>query len=185
MIIIYTPGDGAREEHDARSLRISEASIAQRTAGMKWADIEEGLGTDDPEAMRVVVWVLKKRAAPSLRYGDFDPLLGELTTRMDRGEVADYIRNAFAVADADPGVDRDQVAVLLRQIIPVALDPEHAERLIAETQAGPKDPAPAAPQPEAEPMPGSSPTPTSTSAGESGSPSSPTSSTSPRPESTT
>lgn len=181
MIILYTPEGGEPEQYDARSLRTSEASIVQRTTGMKWGEIEEALGVDDPEAMRAVVWALKKRAEPSLRFGDFDPMVSEMTTRMDRREVAEYVENAFRVAETDPDVDRDQVAGVLQRIVKVAADPEHAEQLIAEMQQGPKEEAeeepPAEDQPS--PSPSSNTTRTSTSSEGSGSGSSLTSSTSP------
>lgn len=186
LIVQYTPDGGEPEQYDARSLRTSEASIVQRTAGLKWGDIEEGLKTDDPESMRVIVWVLKKRAEPTLRYGDFDPMVSEMTTRMDRREVADYVENAFSVAETDSEVTRDQVAALLQRIVSVAADPEHAEQLIAEMKKDPKEQEDDQPQPEGQESPSPSPTstPTSTSSEESGSPSSPTSSTSPQMAST-
>ncbi|MEU1275339.1 hypothetical protein [Streptomyces sp. NPDC005799] len=186
MIIQYAPKEGEPEQFDARSLRTSEASIAQRTTGMKWGEIEGGLDTDDPEAMRVIVWVIKKRSQPSLRYGDFDPLIGELTTRMDQREVTEYVENAFAMAETDPEVSREDVAKVLQRVVTVAADPEHAERLIAEMARGPKEPASddAPEQPPQESSPSST-TPTSTSSEESGSDSSPTSSTSlPEPSTT-
>lgn len=180
MIIVYTPEGGEPEQYDARSLRTSEASIVQRTAGMKWGEIEQGLESDDPEAMRAVVWVLKKRAEPSLRYGDFDPLVGEMTSRMDRREVTEYVENAFRMAETDPDVDREQVAGVLQRIVKVAADPEHAEQLIAEMRQVPKEQP--SEEPPAEDQPSSSPPsitmPTSTSSEASGSASSLTSSTS-------
>ncbi|MET7475060.1 hypothetical protein ABZT17_11965 [Streptomyces sp. NPDC005648] len=181
MIIVYTPTGGEPQEYDARSLRVSEVSIAQRTAGMKWGEIEQGLDSDDPEAMRVIVWVIKKRAEPTLRYGDFDPLITEMTTRMSRQEVTDYVDNAFALAETDPDVTTDHVVGVLQRIIAVAVDPEHAEQLIAEKAAGPKE-STAEDAPEQQPPPEesspSSTTPTSTSSEATGSGSSPTSSTS-------
>lgn len=182
MIIVYTPADGEPQQYDARSLRISEVSIAQRTAGMKWGEIEDGLETDDPEAMRVIVWVIKKRSEPSLRYGDFDPLIGELTTRMSRQEVTDYVENAFAVTETDSEVTTDEVVAVLQRIVAVAADPEHAERIIAEKAQGPKEPASEDAPPPPQQLPESSPsssTPTSTLSDATGLPSSPTSSTSP------
>jgi hypothetical protein len=66
LIIVYTPAGGEPEQYDARSLRTSEASIVQRTIDMKWqAILESGLETDDLDAMRGIVWVLKKRSEPS------------------------------------------------------------------------------------------------------------------------
>ncbi|NUT11018.1 MAG: hypothetical protein HOQ38_11120 [Nonomuraea sp.] len=184
MIIVYTPEGGEPQQYDARSLRTSEASIVQRTAGMKWGEVEQGLDSDDPEAMRAIVWVLKKRDQPSLRYGDFDPLIGEMTSRMDRREVTEYVENAFRVVDTDPDVTRDQVAAIVQRIVKVAADPEHAEQLIAEMQQGPKEAEAEEPPPEDQPSPPSNSTPTSTLSEESGSPSSATSSTTPLTSST-
>lgn len=188
MIVQYTPAGGEPENYDARSLRASEASIAQRTIGMKWGEIEGGLDSDDPEAMRVIIWVIKKRSNPALRFSEFDPLIGEMTTRMDRREVTEYIENAFAMGEADPDVSRDDVVQVLQRIVKVAADPEHAERLIAEMAAGPKEPASEdAPQqpPQPEDFSPSNSTPTSTSSEGTGSHSSPTSSTShPEPSTT-
>lgn len=185
MIIVYTPEGGEPQHYDARSLRTSEASIVQRTTGMKWGEVEQGLDSDDPEAMRAIVWVLRKREEPSLRYGDFDPMIGEMTTRMDRREVTEYVENAFRVVDTDPDVTRDQVAAIVQRIIKVAADPEHAEQLIAEMQQGPKEAEAEEDPAEDQPRLAPTSTPTSTSSEESGSDSSPTSSTSPQPESTT
>ncbi|MFI8294434.1 hypothetical protein ACIGCZ_00655 [Streptomyces nigra] len=185
VIIVYTPEGGEPEHYDARALRTSEASIVQRTASMKWAEVLEGLEIDDPESMRVIVWVIKKRSDPSLRYGDFDPMIGEMTTRMDRREVSDYLENAFRAVEADPDVTREQVAAIAQRIVKVAADPGHAEQLIEELRQAPKDPEPDEPSTQDQPSPSSSTTPTSTSSEESGSASSPTSSTSPLLESTT
>jgi hypothetical protein len=138
LIIQYTPANGEPEQYDARSLRTSEASIAQRTAGMKWGEIESGLETDDPEAMRVIAWVLKKRVNPALRYSEFDPLIGEMTTRMDQREVTDYVENTYAMAETNPDVSRDDVAQVLQRIVRVAADPEHAERAHRRAGARPK-----------------------------------------------
>ncbi|MFF1297920.1 MULTISPECIES: hypothetical protein [unclassified Streptomyces] len=182
MIIVYTPAGAEPEHYDARSLRVSEVSIAQRTTDVKWGAIEEGLKVDDPEAMRVIVWVLKKRTDPSLRYGDFDPLLDELTTRMDKREVAEYVESAFEVVNGDPDVTREQVAAIVRRIVSIAADPEHAEQLIAEMAQDPKEqaaeePAAGEQDPQSLPQPSDT-TPTSTSSEPTGSASSPTSSTS-------
>lgn len=180
MIIVYTPADGAEERYDAHTLRVSEVSIVQRTVDMKWSDIEAGLEKDDPEAMRGIAWVIKKRANPSLRYGDFDPMIGELTTRMDKREVTEYLENAFALAERDEDVTREDVARVCQRIVAVAADPEHAEQLLAEMTKDPKEETAAEePAPAQEPEESASTsTPTSTASEATGSPSSPISSTS-------
>lgn len=181
MIVVFTPAGGEPEHYDASTLRVSEAGIVQRTVDMKWQEIREGLERDDLDAMRGIVWVLKRRSNPSLRFGDFDPGVDEMTSRMDQREVAAYVDNAFAACESDENLTQEMVANLLRDRLPdVAADPEHARRLIEARVQVPKadedqddedaqEPTPAAP---------SSPSPTSTGPETPTSDSSPTSSTS-------
>ncbi|MEH0423118.1 hypothetical protein [Streptomyces sp. B21-083] len=188
MIIIYTPEGGEPERYDARSLRVSEASIVQRTVGMKWAEVKEGLSDEDQDAMRGVVWVLKKRSNPSLRFGEFDPGIEEMVTRLDTREAADYIDGAFRLVGTEPEMTRESVAHALREMPQAADDPEHAERLIAELAKDPKDQEDQevpGEEEDGEPSEPPSPSPTSTSPETSTSDSSPTSATSPPPSSTT
>lgn len=183
MIIVCTPEGGEPEHYDARSLRVSEASIASRTADMKWGDIRAGLADEDLEAMRVVAWVLKKRQQPSLRYGDFDPGIEEMVTRLDKDEVAAWVEGAVQIAAAAPDATVEELAAGLAGLPVAALDREHAERLITKAveefeASGPKE----APSPS---RGDESPSPTSSEPEPSTSVSSCTSSTSLPQESTT
>jgi hypothetical protein len=186
LIVIYTPADGEPEHYDANDLLVSEASIVQRTIDMKWDEIKKGLEGEDVDAMRGIVWILKKRHQPTLRFGEFDCRVGELVTRMSVREVTDYVENAFGMVGTDPELTREKVAEILSELPDgTAADPEHARELIARLARDPKDQPeqeePGAPEEGGEP---SSPTPTSSEPETASSPSSPTSSTSPLPEST-
>ncbi|MFE7347526.1 hypothetical protein [Streptomyces fimicarius] len=145
MIIVYTPVGGEPERYDARSLKVSEASIVQRTIDQKWGEVRQGLADEDPDAMRAIVWVLKKRSAPSLRFADVDPGVDELVTRFDKQEIADRVENARRLRDVDPDVTGEQLAAALASLSAAADDPEHAEQLIEELTTegseGPKAPA--------------------------------------------
>jgi hypothetical protein len=178
LIIVYTPADGERQEYDATTLKVSEASIVQRTVDMKWQDILVGLERDDLDAMRGIVWAIKKRSQPTLRYGDFDPGVTEMTTRMDKREVERWVDGAFATADEE--LDAETMAkVLLSRMPDVAADPDHARAYIEAKARAPKDPE--SPEPEAVETESedSSPSPTSSALASTTSDSSPTSSTSP------
>lgn len=186
MIIVYTPEGGEPEHYDARTLRVSEASIVERTIDQKWPQIKEGLGDEDLDAMRGVVWVLKKRSNPSLRWGDWDPGIEEMVTRFDKREVVNYVTGAVELAAQDPEVTGEQIAHALRELPAAAIDPAHAEAVIKEMTEDPKDDAaqdsqaePSSPEPD-EPSPSL----TSTSSDASTSASSDTSATS-RPEPST
>ncbi|MFD8687858.1 hypothetical protein [Streptomyces sp. NPDC059651] len=148
MIIVYTPEGGEPEQYDARTLLSSEASIVARTIDMKWPAIKEGLTRDDLDAMRGVVWVLRKRHAPTLRFAEFDPGVEELTTRYDKAEIEDWVNNGFAYRATDPTVTVEQVVIALADVPESAADPEHARAYIercrveaVEAEAGGKDQA--------------------------------------------
>jgi hypothetical protein len=159
MIIVYTPSGGEPEHYDASSLRVSEASIVQRTVDMKWQDILEGLERDDLDAMRGIVWVLKKRSQPSLRFGEFDPGITEMTTRMDNREISAWLDNILAIADEDLTVEQME-KVILDRLPSVAVDPDYARELVTSRMRDPKDQQDAeqASPETAEPAPGQSPT---------------------------
>jgi hypothetical protein len=139
LIIVYTPAGGEPEHYDARSLKVSEVSIVSRTIDMRWPVIKEGLTEDDLDAMRGIVWVIKKRSQPSLRFGEFDPGVDEMVTRLDKDEVVNYVTEAVAIAAQDPDVTGEQIAHALRQVPDMALDREHAEATIKELTEDPKD----------------------------------------------
>ncbi|MEU5716554.1 hypothetical protein AB0G71_12315 [Streptomyces sp. NPDC020403] len=178
MIIVYTPAGGEPEQYDARTLLASEASIVARTVDMKWPAVKEGLPDEDLDAMRAVVWILKKRSAPTLRFGEFDPGVDELATRFDKDEVENWVNGAFNLMGTDPEVTAEAIAHALREVPDAAADPEHARAYIEQRQAEASEGK--APEPEAEPT-GSAPArtksakKTSTSSGPSTSDSSPTS----------
>ncbi|GGZ28416.1 hypothetical protein GCM10010387_22340 [Streptomyces inusitatus] len=183
MIIAYTPEGGKPEHYDARSLRVSEASIVSRTIDQTWGDIKGNLQNDDLDAMRAIIWVIKKRAEPTLRFGDFDPGVDEMTTLFDKREIEDIVGGAFAVRNVDPEITAEQIVASLAAMPAAAADPEHARALIEslaadEGKAPAAGPEPGPPSEEPSPAPVTDSSSTSTPTGSSGSASSPTSSTS-------
>ncbi|MET8707768.1 hypothetical protein [Streptomyces californicus] len=175
MIIVYTPDGGEREEYDARTLKVSEASIAQRTIDQKWEEIKSGLLRDDIDAMRVIVWLLKKRTQPALRFSEVDPGVEEMRALFDRQETDNYITNAVASVMGMPDVTPEDIAHALRELPDVCADREYAEQLIAEKTTAPKAPDPGPVQATESETAGGNPTPTSSTPEPSTSDSSPTS----------
>lgn len=184
MIVVYTPKGGEPQHYDASSLKVSEASIVQRTVDMKWQEILAGLETDDLDAMRGIVWVIKKRSEPSLRWGDFDPGVLEMSSRMDDGEMERWITNMVAAADSE--LEWETVRKLIdSRLDDVAADPERARAVLAARAPGPKAEAPEQGAVETDAETDPSPSPTSSAPETPTSDSSATSSTSRRKRSTT
>ncbi|MCX4974213.1 hypothetical protein [Streptomyces sp. NBC_00620] len=165
MIVVYTPKGGEPQHYDASTLKVSEASIVQRTVDMKWQAILAGLGEDDLDAMRGIIWVIRKRTEPSLRWGDFDPGVLEMTSRMDDGEMERWITAFVAASDSD--LEWETIHKIIdSRIDDVAADPEHARVLLAAQAPSPKAEAPeqgSEPETAAEPETGEDPSPSPTS----------------------
>ncbi|MFF3643375.1 hypothetical protein [Streptomyces sp. NPDC002564] len=180
MIIVFTPAGAEPEHYDATTLRVSEVSIVQRTIDQKWGEIQKGLAVEDLDAMRGIVWVIKKRSEPSLRWGDFDPGVTEMVTRMDKQETRSYIDDALRIMAEDPELTREAVMAAMADLPAACVDPEWAEAQIAAAvaEAPKEEPEPPTPD-EGIPAPSPSPSPTSSTPEMSTSDSSPTSSTSP------
>ena len=135
MIVVYTPAGGEPEQYDPRTLLTSEAALISSTIDMKWPAVRDALTEDDLEAMRAIVWVLKRREQQGLRYGAFDPGVEELSTRYDRREVENWFSNAFTLGLADPDVTPDQIAAALDGVPDQAADPEHARAFLEQCRA--------------------------------------------------
>jgi hypothetical protein len=140
VIIVFEPEGSEPQPFDAGrgKLRASEIQVIERTADARWPDIKEGVANGDIHAMRVVVWAIRKRTEPTLRFGDFDPFEGELYSRLDAREVRDYAETLFETHQNNP----DDLAEAFEQLRDVAFDREDADVTIADVTA-PKDLAPA------------------------------------------
>ncbi|HEY9369249.1 hypothetical protein [Streptomyces sp.] len=138
MIIVYSPAGGEVEHFDARSLKVSEVSIVQRTIDQTWREIQNGLGDGDLEAMRGIAWVIKKRSHPSLRFGDFDPGIEELVARTDREETERWAEATADIVWQTAGATPEKVVAALQLIPATALDRDHAEALVERLAAAPK-----------------------------------------------
>lgn len=146
MIVEYAPEGGEVERYDVRKLLTSEAAAVGRALEMKWPEVKEALSEDDPEAMRAIAWVMRKRQDPQLKFGDFDPGVDEVSSKWDEREIADYLSEALK-----SNAPEDELHVFLRILVRNAADPARAEALIKErtaeaaalaSGAAPKEPAP-------------------------------------------
>ncbi|MGW1252530.1 hypothetical protein [Streptomyces sp. NPDC002535] len=137
MIIVHTPDGGEVERFDVRSIRTSEASIITRliTADLSWQQIKARAGDSDPDALRAIAFVIKKRTAPSLRVEDFDPLADELQSKLDHKEIdtwAEIAAERLATFEGPVEAARPALAVILDE----ADDTAYAEGVIERILAG-------------------------------------------------
>ncbi|WP_030764732.1 hypothetical protein [Streptomyces sp. NRRL F-2664] len=133
MIILYRPADGGEEQHfDMRRVRTSEAAVVQKATDMKWGEIKVGVREDDPTSLRGIVWILKKREQPNLRWSDFDPENDELTSRFDTREVALYVAEILSLPEEKRASAADELKAW-------ALNPADVDAALAEAAAPPKE----------------------------------------------
>jgi hypothetical protein len=90
VIITYSPQDGEARAWDLKKVRIlsSEAEAVERATDLTYAQVKDQLSKGSARALRAVGWVLAKREAPTLRYGQFDPPEDELDIDFDAEERA-------------------------------------------------------------------------------------------------
>ncbi|MDV5147177.1 hypothetical protein R1T08_24120 [Streptomyces sp. SBC-4] len=144
MIILHTPADGGEAERfDFRSIRTSEASIITSlvSADLTWQQVKARLHDDDPDVMRVIAYVIKKRSQPSLRIGDFDPAVAELVVKLDRKEIDEWAEIAaerIATFDGPAEI----VEMSLQTILDEADDVDYAKATIQRLLAGKSAAAP-------------------------------------------
>ncbi|GAA4663271.1 hypothetical protein [Streptomyces youssoufiensis] len=137
MILVYAPDEGEAQRWDVATLRIAatEAEAVERVTGLTWEEVKQGAQKGSMRALRALAWVLVKRGAPTLRYGQFDPATHELGVDYDADERA-AIREAIATSTE---VSEDEREALLAQI-----DAAEAE-LAAADEPAPKESAEGSP----------------------------------------
>lgn len=97
MILTYAPDDGDKQEWRFRGDRLmtTEAEAIEKVTAFTYADFGRKLLEGNPTARRAVVWVLRKRTEPTLRFGDVDFPMGALTLDFE-DEEKEAMRQAIS-----------------------------------------------------------------------------------------
>ena len=75
-------------EYDPSKILNVEAIAAQKVTGLGWAEWLDALGKGDMTALTALVWVLRKRTEPELRFTDVSFPIGDVEYE-DDDEVAE------------------------------------------------------------------------------------------------
>lgn len=142
MIVSYTPEDGEQAgqelHYDASRLRCGEVEAVEGATALQWVEISQALRNQSPRAMRAVVWALRKRAEPTLRYSHFDPMAAELKALFSTVEIPDFW------AMVQRSMNAAEQAQVEQEIVAFAVDPAAARAVLAELK-DPKAPEAEAP----------------------------------------
>lgn len=100
MIISYTRDDGSLERVSTDDLSAIEAASIEEVVGELWRVVEDRLRGQDPTAMRAVLWAVRRRSEPSLKFDTFDVpgWRRRLKARIERAEIDDVLDNIVAEA---------------------------------------------------------------------------------------
>jgi hypothetical protein len=135
MIITYRHEDGADEVVDTDDLGAVEAAAIESCTGMEWGEVDDALRRQSPTAMRAVLWVFRKRSAPTLRFSEFDVPKWQrrLKARLNYDEVLEFVEALRRDCKTDEEFDG-----MLRHVRALANDEADVHKAIDET-AAPKE----------------------------------------------
>ncbi|MET7779563.1 hypothetical protein ABZU94_29705 [Streptomyces mirabilis] len=143
MIVSYRREDGTVDEVSTDALSAIESSVIESATGLEWDDVDTALRHQAPTAMRAVLWVVRKRQQPTLRFSDFD-LPGwkrRTKARLEYAEILDMVEALLK----NPESTDEVVETMSGYMRTMAHDPADVDKAFGEM--APK--APAAPAPQA------------------------------------
>ena len=127
MKLIYRPEGGEEQTWVFRpeKLRSVEAEAIERVTDWTYDEFASAFLRDSIRARRALLWILRKRSTPTLRFVDVDFAIDELQVRFDDEELAQMAARRDELAQDDP----------TREVLDDLLATYDAERADA---AGPK-----------------------------------------------
>lgn len=139
MLVTYQP-EGEPEqrwEFDPGRVRVSEAEMMQRRAGMPWEQFRGACMVGDAVAHKVLLWHLLRREHHTLRYEDVpDFLMAELRVERSRAELLKMREQVERSGKIEPQDKADMLKGLDMEI-------EQAPTLDSDEDADPEASAPA------------------------------------------
>lgn len=114
MIVTYSPAEGEQRTWTYRSaeLPISEAEDIEETVGATFDEWQGRLLSGSAKARRALLWVLRKRDEPDLKFADVSFAIGELSVEFEPDEKA-RVRAEVERASELSDDDRAQLLRLL------------------------------------------------------------------------
>ena len=93
-------------------LLTSEAEALEKVTGLSFTDWVNGLMSNQATACRGLVWILRKRTEPTLRYGAVDFPMGDLSIDFDAEEKS-LMRDQILASNALTDEERTQALEFL------------------------------------------------------------------------
>lgn len=119
VIRIYSDRDNDKYEdmpfYEGKFL-MAEAILAEEVAGLTWPQVVAGVGAWRVSALRVVIWLLRKRSNPKLKITEVVLNTGDITI-LDPDDMPEYgaitpeeLEPEVALADSEPEAPKDQTS---------------------------------------------------------------------------
>lgn len=114
MIVTFTPteGDSRVYEFKPREVLNSDAEMLERLSGVNYQQFVQRLTAGNAAARRAVVYMLERRAHPTLKWDAFDFPYGAVEVEYDRDEYA-AMREAI---EADKSLDDEARASVVASL---------------------------------------------------------------------
>lgn len=131
MLIKYSPKDGDAKEYifAPGKLTSAEAEAIESVTEWTFADFGERLLNGSKLALRVALWICRKRDEPDLRFSKVGFLMDEVTLGMDdeeKQDIRDWLKK-------NPDADEEQRAAAMALL---AVD---ADEILAEVEESGKE----------------------------------------------
>jgi hypothetical protein len=115
--LIYTPGDGDRQEfvYTPGKIRTAEAEMLERRTGMTWGDFNQALARGSILARRALLWHFLRKVHHTLRFEDVDFALDELSLEFDKEELG-RLRKSIEETRMPPGTPDGMLETILSEV---------------------------------------------------------------------
>ncbi|WP_225080442.1 hypothetical protein [Streptomyces sp. CoT10] len=142
MIITYVQDDGTELRVSTDDLSaIESADIEEAVGDVPWRAIEDRLRSQDPTCMRAVLWAVRKRTEPGLKFSDYDVpgWRRRLKARLERAEMDEVLSNILAEALAKS--EDSAIDAMVPHMRKLAHDPADVSAALEAVGKGHLDPA--------------------------------------------
>ena len=114
MIVTFTPVEGDSRAYDFKPQKLMsvESETVERLTGKPYLEAVQAVVQGSALARRALVYVLEKRAHPTLSWASFDFPFDAVEVEFDRDELA-TMREAVATAPGLSDAERDQATTAL------------------------------------------------------------------------
>lgn len=115
MILVYKPDTGDEKRWDLAEVRatFAEAKAAENAGGFAWRDVDSELSDGNVAALQSVLWILRRRDEPTLRFADLESLPMESAHAEYSDDEREFMRKHIEANEDMTREEKDAALTLL------------------------------------------------------------------------